>query len=222
METSNPSGASPTPSSHNKYHHGAYLNKHVSSVEVGEYVTKNMRSKQVAEVRNSHFTLGYEPTKPNMVSSKLETPDAVIQKWQVAPVSKGHNMPAAKQNFSYTNNGKSLASQTSNKNDYEKITNIEVMGNDKRLELARKLRQSNLPFSKDGSFTTTNEETYNINKATPNQGFTVAERAKIVANVRGSKPNITLGLERPQYTTINTQNMKSPAIGDYNSKAETL
>jgi hypothetical protein len=30
---------------------------------------KNLREQQVSEIRGSHFVLGYEPTKPNMVTT---------------------------------------------------------------------------------------------------------------------------------------------------------
>jgi|688.fasta_scaffold256158_2 hypothetical protein len=38
---------------------------------------KDLRKQQVKEIRNSHFTFGYEPTKPNMITSKCEEPDLV-------------------------------------------------------------------------------------------------------------------------------------------------
>jgi hypothetical protein len=48
--------------------------KYVSSLQkpesiVGEYMPKNLREQQVSEIRGSHFVLGYEPTKPNMVTT---------------------------------------------------------------------------------------------------------------------------------------------------------
>lgn len=73
---------------------------------------KDLRKQQVKEIRNSHFTFGYEPTKPNMITSKCEEPDFVSQKWNLGPTLKVNHMPAAKQNFSITNNAKVFYGQT--------------------------------------------------------------------------------------------------------------
>ena len=43
-----------------------------SETIVGQYMPKHLRAHQSSEIRNSHFTLGYEPTKPNMVTTKNE------------------------------------------------------------------------------------------------------------------------------------------------------
>ena len=58
---------------------------------------------------------------------------------------------------------------------------------------------SSMPFRKDRTFSTTNEEAYPADKANTNTnvGFSKIERDEIVSKVRGHKPSFSFGNNRP-------------------------
>lgn len=181
---------------------------------------QSIRNARVTEIRSSHFTLGYEPTANTMASSNTETKETIEKKWNLQPVTKASNTAASRQNFTINAGGAVFHGLSSNASDFSKtkLANNDTSNSEElRFQLAKRLKQSNLPFGDGYTFNTSNNDAYlPSNPAdSSNKAEALNERNKIVEKVRGAKPNFIYGQDKPTYNSINNTTFMSPEISNY-------